>query len=405
MENPATHTAQGSSWSQPAGRATTFAAMRRMVVLGMAAGVFSALLVLSFGYAQHSPRPHGVRIDVVASAGAVEQVRRQLAAAVPGGFDVRQVSTEALARQHLQHMTTSGALANTAGGAVWVLTASAEGLPLQQAVDQALSGVARAQGRKVQLVDVVALPARDRAGLSAFALELGLLVPAVIGAIGLFLLGRRARVWIRVLGAVVYAVVAAALAVVMLDAVLGALTGSPWVLFGDAVIIAAAFVLSVAALHCLLGLQGTAIAAGALIVVGNAVNGTAVPTNMLPEVYRQVAPWMPNNAAVHLARSDLYFAGHNQGGPLLTLSIWLAAAVLIVLATDLIHVRLCRATPHRAPLIHATSLAAHLRASRNAVRHDARQDAESEPTTPQATTPAPLRGLVADTARAGSSAA
>src|SRR5215471_11931194 len=66
VENPATRPAQGSSRRRPEGRATTFAAMRRMVVLGMAAGVFSCLLVLSFGYAQHSPRPHGVRIDVVA---------------------------------------------------------------------------------------------------------------------------------------------------------------------------------------------------------------------------------------------------------------------------------------------------------------------------------------------------
>jgi hypothetical protein len=138
-------------------------------------------------------------------------------------------------------------------------------------------------------------------------------------------------------------VLAAALATLMLDAGLGALTGAPWALFGDAVIISGAFVVSVIALNCLFGAAGTAIAAGTLFVVGNAINGVAVPTSMLPNVYRQIAPWMPNNAAVHLVRSDVYFDGHGQGGPLLTLTIWLGAGLLIIAASDLVACRLRKA--------------------------------------------------------------
>lgn len=346
----------------------TVSAIRRMTVLGAAAAVFSCLFVLSFGYAQHAPHPHDVRIDVVAPSGAAEQVGRALDAAAPGAFDVRAVPSEAVAQRHLRHMTTSGAFVDAPGGAARVLTASAAGVPLQQVVGKALGNVARAQGRDAQLVDVVPLPDADRSGLTAFALELGLLVPAVIGAIGCYLLGRRARVWIRLVGAVSYTALAGALAAVMLDAALGALTGAPWALFGDAVMISGAFVLSVVALHCVFGLQGTAIAAGGLFVLGNAINGVAVPTSMLPDVYRQIAPWMPNNAAVHLVRSDVYFGGHGQGGPLLTLTIWLAASVLIVALTDLVHVRLRRAMPARAPEIHAAPLVAHLGKRRRQAR-------------------------------------
>jgi hypothetical protein len=231
------------------------------------------------------------------------------------------------------------ALVAPATGAVRLLTAGAGGGPLQQAVIEALGAVAHAQARPVQLVDVVALPDGDRAGIGSFAFELGLLVPAVVGATGFFLIGRRSPIWIRVLGALTYAVLAAVLATLMLDAGLGALTGAPWALLGDAVLAAATFVLSVVALNSLFGLPGTGIAAGVLFVVGNAVNGAAIPTSMLPGGYRQVAPWLPNNAAVHLARSDLYFDGHGQGGPLLTLVIWLAAAVLVIAVSDAVRRR------------------------------------------------------------------
>lgn len=320
-------------------RATAAAAVRRMTMLGAAVAAFSCLYVLSFGYAMHAPHPHDVRIDVVAPPGTAEQVRQALDVAEPGAFDVRPVATDTEARAHIEHMDTSGALVEVAGGSAHVLTAGAAGASLQQAVTTALTNVAQAQGYPVVPIDVVPLPDGDRGGLSAFALELGLLVPAIVGAIGLLLIGRRARIWARVVGAVAYAVLAGTLGAVMLDASLGALTGAPWALFGDAVLIAGAFVLSVAALHVLFGLPGTGLAVGALIVVGNAVNGAAVPTTMLPNVYRQIAPWTPNNAAVHLIRSDIYFDGHDQGGPLLTLTIWLVAAVLIIAAVDLVQRR------------------------------------------------------------------
>lgn len=353
--------------------------MARMTILGAAAAIFSCLFVLSFGYAQHAPRPHGVRIDVVAPPGNVEQVRHSLDDAAPGYFDVRPVPTETLARQHLQHMSTSGALVERPGAQPWILTAGAEGVPLQQAVSKALGNVARGQGDEPMMVDVVPLPDGDRAGLSVFALELGLLVPAVIGAIAFFLMGARTRIWVRVIGAVVYAALASALVWVSLDVILGALTGAPWALLGDAAMISGAFVLSVVALHSLFGLKGTAVAAIALFVVGNAVNGVAVPTSMLPDGYRQIAPWMPNNAAVNLVRSDMYFDGHGQGGPLLTLALWFGVAVVIVAAADLVHLRLRHATPASVPEVYATSLVDYLRSPRPHAHR--RTPATSDPST------------------------
>lgn len=346
------------------------AATRRMIALGIAAAVLSCLFVLSFGYAQHSPRPHGVRIDVVAPAGVAEQVAAALGHAAPGGFMVRPVTDVASARRRLREMRSDGALVERGSRPALVLTAGAAGVPLQQVINRALTSVASAQGRVARPVDVVPLSAHDRAGLSAFDLELGLLVPAMFAAVGLFLLGRRARLWVRVAGAAAYAVVAGAFAVVVLDAALGALTGAPWALFGDAAMVAGTLVMTIVALHCLLGLQGTAIATGALFIVGNAINGAAVPTRLLPGGYRQIAPWWPNNAAVYLVRSEQYFGGHGQSQPLTTLTVWLAAALVVIAVTDLVHLRARRAEPQRAAEIYGHSLIGSARARSRHQRAD-----------------------------------
>ena len=147
----------------------------------------------------------------------------------------------------------------------------------------------------------------------------------------------------------------------MLDTTLGALTGAPWALFGDAALICATFFVTVVALHAVFGLPGAAVAAGALLVVGNAVNGVAVPTSMLPDVYRQIAPAMPNNAAVHLVRSDVYFDGHDQGGPILTLVVWLVAAFLVIALTDVVQQRHRAAVPARGGEIWGAALVGLLR--------------------------------------------
>ena len=71
------------------------------------------------------------------------------------------------------------------------------------------------------------LPAGDRAGLSVFVFELGLLIPSVLASIGLYFLGRRLRVWWRLAAAAAFALLAACGSVLVLDAILGALTGAP----------------------------------------------------------------------------------------------------------------------------------------------------------------------------------
>jgi len=61
---------------------------RRLFAIAAAAAMVGFILTLSFGFADHDPAPHGVRIAVAAPAGIVAELTAELAHAAPGGFTV-----------------------------------------------------------------------------------------------------------------------------------------------------------------------------------------------------------------------------------------------------------------------------------------------------------------------------
>ena len=184
----------------------------------------------------------------------------------------------------------------------------------------------------------------------------------MIGSVGFYLLGRKVRLWLRVCAAIGYAVLASAFGALVLDVWLGALTGSPWMLMATATLVAAAFLLTMAALHALLGVPGTAVGAAALLVIGNAVNGSSVPIPLLPDGYRALAPWLPNGAAVAAFRDDVYFGGHGAQQPLFALALWTLSALTVIAATDVLHLRQRKRRLLSHAEIHATPVAEHFRA-------------------------------------------
>jgi hypothetical protein len=240
-----------------------------------------------------------------------------------------------------------------------IVTAAAAGPAQQQAVTAALTAAATALHRPARTLDVAPLPPGDRAGLSVFVFELGLLIPSVLASIGLYFLGRRLRVWWRVTAAAAFALLAACGSVLVLDAVLGALTGVPWALAGVGMFGALTFVAFVTGCQAVTGLPGTGLAALVLVFVGNAVSDGTIPFAFLPAGFRQVAPWLPNGAIVSAARDVTYLPGSDLAHPLLVLGIWLAASLAILAAVDLLHLAERRRTPEQQADIYATSGTTH----------------------------------------------
>ncbi len=334
---------------------------RPLFAIAVVAALLGLAITLSFGYADHAPRPHGVRLAVAAPSAVRAKVAAGLEHAEPGGFDLVSVSSARSATQAVRSQQTPGGFIVPRNGPVTIVTAGAEGVLQQQAITAALTAAARSVGRPTRLLDVVPLPSGDRAGLSSFVFGLGLLLPSVIGGLGIFLLGMRLRVWWRVAAATLFAALVACGGVLAMDTILGALTGASGALIGIGFLGALAFVLFVIALQAVVGVPGTALAALTFIFVGNAVSGGSVPVGFLPAGFRQVAPWLPNNAIVRAVRDVVYFNGHDLGHPLLVLGLWSAVAVAALVAVDRLHLSERRLQPDNPHEIYRTSAAAHVR--------------------------------------------
>lgn len=218
--------------------------------------------------------------------------------------------------------------------------------------------------RQARPLDVAPLPASDRAGLSVFVFELGLLIPSVIGGIGLFLAGKRFRIWWRIGAAALFALLAAIASAVVLDVVFGALAGAILPLIGVGFLGAFAFVAFVAACQAVVGLPGTGLAALAFVFIGNAVSGGTLAFAFLPGGFRQVAPWLPNGAIVSAARDVVYLPDAGLQHPLLVLGIWLAGSLAVLVGMDLLHVAERRRAPEREAEIYATPGTSHVRQRR-----------------------------------------
>lgn len=333
----------------------------QLFVVAVLAAVISLLITLSFAYADHSPAPHGVRIAVAAPGAVVDELAAGLDHAAPGGFELVSAGSGHAAVRLVRSQSAAGALVVPAGGPVTIVTAAAAGSSQQQVIKTALTAAAGAMHRSAESLDVAPLPPDDRAGLSSFVFELGLLIPSLIGSIGLFLLGVRFRIWWRVAAAALFSLLGGLTSFLVLDVAFGALSGSGAALIAVGVVGALSFVLTTSALQAVLGMPGTGIAVLLLVFLGNAASGGTVPIAFLPDVFRQIAPWLPNAAIVGAVRDVIYFSGNGLGHPLLVLSLWAGGALAILFGVDLLHTRARHRSDAPAHRIHSTTGIAMLR--------------------------------------------
>jgi hypothetical protein len=316
-----------------------------LLLIAVACALLGSFMAFSNEYASHAPTPHDVPVYAVGSPQAVAHLAAGLDRAAPGGFSVTAASSPEAARSAILQQRADGAIIMDGPGPVQILTAGAQGITLQQQVTRALSAAAlAAAGRPPVVTDLVPLPSADHSGLSGFNFSLALLIPSLLGSVLLYLTGRRYRVWWRVAAVAVYAVLVSLFGVLILDAGFGALAGHFAAVFAIGALGALTFGLLALTCQLVAGLPGTGIAALAFMIVGIVVTGGTTAGPLLPSGYRQVSPWTPNGAIVRAVRAVTYFHGNGAGQPLLALSIWLGAALVLIAGSDLM-----RGSARRAP--------------------------------------------------------
>jgi hypothetical protein len=82
------------------------------------------------------------------------------------------------------------------------------------------------------------------------------------------------------------------------------------------------------ALQAALGVMGTGVAILIFVVAGNPSSGGPFPSELLPEPWQTIGPYIPTGAATTAIRDVAYFPDAPLAMPFAVLGAWLAAGVL-----------------------------------------------------------------------------
>jgi hypothetical protein len=302
-----------------------------------AAVVFQLAFIASFTGAMSRPTLQDATLGLVASPTA----SRPIAAAVPqvAGVSYRMLPSPAAAAAEVRDGALPAALLVGARNDTLVV-ADAAGLTLIAAISEAVSAQLAKAGVPVATEDVRPLPPGDPRGIGSYLLVVGWIIG---GYLGMTLLSRvRGAAAASVRGTAVtlgiaglYAVASAALGVVLVDPLMGMLTGHPWTLFAAGALIVFAATVVTAALTSLVGLPGIVIAIVLFVLLGNPTSGGSVPVQMLSGGYRFLAGVLPTNAGMGLVRDFAYFDGNQIARPLLVLCIYAGVSLAACLGLAL----------------------------------------------------------------------
>jgi hypothetical protein len=306
-----------------------------LLVVGVVA--LQLLFIASYVGALHNPKPRDVPFGVVAPGVTAEQTVARLKRLPGSPLDPRAVSDAATARKQILNRDIDGALVIDPRGAKdTLLVATGGGTVLATTLETITSSLERTEQRTVRTVDVAPASSQDFDGLSSFYLVVGWCVGGYLCASILAIsTGARPanprRAVIRLVVMALVAIVGGLGGAVIIGPILGALPGSVTALWGLGALVTFAVGAATLALQGVFGVVGIGLAILLVVIAGNPSAGGAFPLPLLPPFWNAIGPALPPGAGTWVARSIAYFKGNAVTGPLLVLSAWALAGIVITL--------------------------------------------------------------------------
>jgi hypothetical protein len=316
-----------------------------LVLAPLAAGV---LIVVAFvgliGTAIKNPQPHDIPVGLVGPAAAVQQFEGSFGAAVPGAFRFTTYDSEQDARTAVDDRDVDGALILGSGGP-HLIVAGAVGDTLEGVITGAFTAAFKAQNVPLSVEIVHPFGANDAHGLVLFFVVVATLIGTLAAQGAIFAGARKSGLGLR-------------LGLVAGSGVLISLAGmgtATWVVgdYGDGFWAATALVALasmatgafVAGAARLLGVAGIGLSVLVVVLLDLVSSGGPVGSQMLPDFYRYLAPWMPADQLYSGMRGALYFSGAGVGQPALVLTGWLVAGLALMVAGEQVAGRRRRLNP------------------------------------------------------------
>ena len=310
---------------------------RRTFLLVIAVLLIQAGFVLSYAGAFHHPSPHRVPIAVAAPAQISGHLVSELNAIGGQPLYATAIAGQATGRTLLRHGTASGLLIINPRASTDTLHVAGGGAATATAVQDIIARTEAAQHRHATVTDAVPAQPGDARGLPGFYLVVGWLAGGYLAAalLGIATRPRPAttrRAIIRLIMLVPYAILSGLGGAILVDPVLGALTGhflALWWLGAFLVFCAAAVTM---AFQVLFGVVGIGLTLILFVVLGNPSSGGAYPASLLPPFWRAIGNSIPNGAGVEAIRRIVYFGSYDIMGNLLVIAIYTVAGAAVAVA-------------------------------------------------------------------------
>ena len=306
--------------------------IRNMVLAMTALTVFVIAMIASYAGAFAKPTLHHLTVAVAAPEKVVDTVRGRDA------LTINEVGDDAAAQQQVRERTADSAFVVGPGGQMTIYVAGGGGRSVATAAETVGREVAARGGFAATVRDIAPTSAADPSGTVEFYAVIFISIGASLGATAFgYIMGkvrRPTRFLLRTLTLMAYSALLAGVVTVYVDAVLGALPGHSWAVFGALWLYAMAVAGAVTGVAAAFGAPASMLLTLFLVVVGNAAAAGPVGRPLLSGFYSTFSMIVPQGSGVALLRSISYFDGNGAQAPLVTLGIWAAAGCLLaVLAT------------------------------------------------------------------------
>ena len=291
--------------------------------------IFLAGLLFSFLLAFHHPTPHHIKVAVAAPPATTSQLQHQLDTALPGGFILRPVDSDAEARAAVLNNDAVAAF-TPAAHHPQLYGAKADGATMESIIRQVFTTGAQKPGTTVDFHELVPTRQGDTLGSSPFYLLMACTLPAYFlvvtmqRAVGF---SRRAHVATMLGGGAVTALACYLTAAYGMDAI----PRHPLALL-YLFLLTQAVSLPSYGLVSFLGPFFPGASVTAFIMLSVPSSGLTVPVDLLAGFFRFLHPILPMGNAGDALRNVDYFNDRQLGRPTVVLCAWIAlGAALIVL--------------------------------------------------------------------------
>ena len=313
--------------------------IRRQLLPPVIGGLVLLIALLGLiGTAIRDPRPHDIPVGLVGPPRAVQQISTAFASNAPGAFQFTSYSTEADARAAVDSRAVDGALV-LGGASPLLILAGAAGDSLTSIITTAFTNVFKAQGATVTVETVHPFAAGDAHGLILYFVVVAVIISALVTQALLFGSPRDTGFGPRLAVVVSFAVLAGLTGMGGAQWIGGDYGSGFWAATGIVMLAAAAVGAVVAGSARVLGAPGLGLAALVVVLLDLVSSGGPVGSQLLPDFYRLLAPWMPAASLSSALRGVLYFAGEGTVGPVSVLAGWLVGGIGLMWLGELVGAR------------------------------------------------------------------